>query len=309
MNDKHNQLMLLMIFTFLLFVLFCCALTAASGVEPECNSQTITIPLDTSTDTLAVQVLIEKFESTDYILRTDDEGHMMAIVPAFACYAQACAKLDGAAPILTEVLAGGTPTANGPSMVYSQQARVAAAIALEAIGPEAMVAWPTLAIMLHSPQERENIVALAVIRGIGPEAASLLTSVRTLLYAEDFHTRYWACRAVAAMGDAGEPAAADLCLLLMMDEPASVRRNACIALGEVAPGSQEADIAVRLLAEVLATDYSHPVQVEAKVALKKIFAFRARLGPGPNNPPDISPGFLDSGLDSDGDGVDGRAQN
>jgi HEAT repeat protein len=263
----NDQFFLLLILAILLIVLFGCAPANAQGpLGVDRGPQEITVPLAESTDTLAVQALIEKFDSPDVLIRTDDEGYMMTTVPAFACYAEACAKLDGAVPILRGVLADIHQS--------SYQRRLGAAIALEAAGPEAVEVLPLLEVMLERPDVRENIMALAIIRGIGPDAASLLSPVRTLLYAENLHVQYWACRAVAAMGDAGEPAVADLCLLLIMDSPASVRRNACIALGEVAPQSENVDIVIRLLAEVLVTDYSHPVQVEAKAALEKIFAYQ-----------------------------------
>jgi len=231
------------------------------------------VPLEKPADTIAVETLIAQFDSQDVILRTDADGCLMYAIPAFSCYAEACAKLDGCVPLLIDVL--GTPTDPNPPEgfipVVSPQARLAAACALEAVGPEAIQAEPLLRTMLETPDVRENIMALGIIRGIGPDAASLLGPVRTLLYAENFHVRYWACRAVASMGDAGEPAVADLCLLLMMDEPASVRRNACIALGEVAGCSVNLGPAVRVLEEIAADDYSHPVRVAARAALEKFF--------------------------------------
>jgi len=220
------------------------------------------VPLEKPADTIAVETLIAQFDSQDVILRTDADGCLMYAIPAFSCYAEACAKLDGCVPLLIDVF-------DDPAS--SEQKRLAAACALEAVGPDAMQAEPLLRLLLESPDVGDNIMALAIIRGVGPDAASLLSPVRTLLYAENFHVRYWACRAVASMGDAGEPAVADLCLLLMMDEPASVRRNACIALGEVAGCSVNLGPAVRVLEEIAADDYSHPVRVAARAALEKFF--------------------------------------
>jgi HEAT repeat protein len=265
----------------------------------------IRLDMNTPSDTLAVQALVEQFDSQDIVLRIDEDGCLRSTIPAFVHYAKACAKLDGAVPILIEVLASerwapgeAPPQFCGP--LYSEQARLAAAVALEEIGPAAMECDelpPLLGTLLESPSPSENIKALAIIRGIGPDAASLLSPVRTLLYAENFHVQYWACRAVAAMGDAGEPAVADLCLLLLMDSPASVRRNACIALGEVAGNSKDQDVAARILIIVAQQDYSYPVRVEARAALKKFYAALTPCpGPpriDPNNPPNISPGFVD----------------
>jgi len=252
-HDPFNQI------CFVGFVLGLILLLAALATGEE-----IVVPLTESTDTLAISALVEQFDSPDLIIRTDADGCMMTTIPAFACYAEACAKLDGAPLAMAKVLCGKSG--------YSEQSRTAAAVALEAIGPEAMVAEPTLRRLLASPQMRDNIMALAIIRGIGSDAESLLGPVRTLLHAENLHVAYWACRAVAAMGHQGEPAVADLCLLLMSDEPASVRRNACIALGAAAPGSENLDVAIRVLAEVLVLDFVHPVRVEAEGALKKIFS-------------------------------------
>ena len=225
------------------------------------------LPLSQPADTVAVEALIAQFDSTDILIRTDEDGCMMTAIPSFVAYAEAAAKLDGAAPILAEILAGETPD----GLPRSPQARIAASVALEAIGPEAMIAEPTLREMLASPLPRENIMALAIIRGIGPDAAPLLGHVRTLLHAENFHVSYWACRAVAAMGDAGEPAVGDLCLLLTTDQPASVRRNACIALKEVAGCSTHLQKVVQILIDVVEGDYSYPVRVEASAALEKFF--------------------------------------
>jgi HEAT repeat protein len=217
----------------------------------------IVIPEDQPSETIAVQLLIDQFDSQDYVVRTD----VYSVTPAFAIYAEAAAKLDGAAPMLAAVLADSE----------DPQVRLAAACGLEACGPKAIIAAPLLKTMLESPDSVDRIMACAIVRGIGPEAASLLSPLRTLLQAENFHVQYWACRAIAAMGDAGEPAVADLCLLLTTDQPASVRRNACIALGEVAGCSPDLDKVVEILEDVENNDYSHPVRVEATAALEKFF--------------------------------------
>jgi hypothetical protein len=229
------------------------AVTPSSGAE-------IQLGEGQPDDTLAIRTLVEKFDSPDVVIRTEPT---LVVQPAFVNYALACAKLDGAAPILAEVLAGGD---------YSQQARVAAAVALEAIGPDAIVAEPALRGMLSSPEEGENNLACGIIRGIGPDAVPLLPLVRALLNADSFHTQYWACRAIAAMGEDASDATGDLCQLLT-NQPASVRRNACIALGEVAVASPMVPEVVELLAKVAKEDPVAPVREAAEGAIKTIIGY------------------------------------
>ncbi|MHC4302787.1 MAG: HEAT repeat domain-containing protein, partial [Planctomycetota bacterium] len=197
-------------------------------------------------DLLAIEVLVEKFDSPDVVYRLDADGCVIGVQPAFVNYALAAAKLEGAASRMTAVLSGGGPApGQAPPALTEQrftwQQRVAAGCALEAIGPEAIVAEPVLREMLEGPRrckplpsDGEIILALGVIRGIGPDAAPLLEPVRRHLTHSNFHVRYWACRALGAIGEAASDATADLCDLLESDQPASVRRNACIALGQVA---------------------------------------------------------------------------
>lgn len=227
-------------------------ITAAGGSE-------IQLGPSQPDDTIAIRALVEKFDSEDIIIRTDP---LLVVQPAFVNYALACAKLEGAAPILAEVLDSG-----------SWQGRVAAAVGLEAIGPGAMVAEPVLRKMLTTPEEGENNLACGIIRGIGSDALPLLPLVRPLLNAESFHTRYWACRAIAAMGEEAGEATADLCQLLTSDQPASVRRNACIALGEVAMASPLVSAAIEKLEKVAKEDPSAPVREAAEGALSLLVRY------------------------------------
>ncbi|MHC4704404.1 MAG: hypothetical protein ACYTFQ_27955, partial [Planctomycetota bacterium] len=81
---------------------------------------------------------------------------------------------------------------------------------------------------------------------------------------------------------AASDATADLCDLLESDQPASVRRNACIALGQVAGCSPDFLRAVLILTELRDEDPCHPVRVEAEAALTRL------LGP-PTQPDDREP--------------------
>lgn len=214
-------------------------------------------------DSLAVWALVEEFDSEDVVWRYDP---VLIIQPAFVNYAISASKLDGAGPILTEVLAGVSPD----GLPYSWQERVAAGCGLEAMGSEAIVAEPVLREMLESDVRGEIVLALGIVRGIGPGAASLLEPVRAHLAASSFHTRYWACRALGAIGWRASDATADLCDLLRSDQPASVRRNACAALGRVAGCSPDLDRACFLLIHVAMNDQCQPVRVEAEAALEAL---------------------------------------
>ena len=264
-NDPDN--------VFFIFVLVIVAFILAVLVTaiPTAGAAEIVITDTTPNESIAAQALIDQFDSPDYIVRYEP---LFEVVPAFAIYAEAAAKLDGAAPLLTMVLAN-----DMDSLQYSKQARVAAATGLAACGPKAVVALPLLRRMMAPSCRGENIMALAVMQGIGPDAATLLEPARTLLYASDFHTQYRACRAIAALGDAGGPAVADLCLLLTTDQVASVRRNACITLREVARFSPDLDQVCEILMDVAANDTSHAVRSEAEEALKKFFGLPVD-GPG-----------------------------
>ncbi|MHC4296522.1 MAG: HEAT repeat domain-containing protein [Planctomycetota bacterium] len=224
----------------------------------------VTLDEHVPNDVVAIQALIGHFGDPGFIVRTEP---WLQVTPKFVAYAEAVAKLDGCVPLLAELLV----VPEVPDSDIGVQVRVAAAIALEAVGPDAIQANVVIRDMLRINSHRDNILACGIIRGIGPGAIDLLPELRTLLHSDNFHVQYWACRAIAAIGPDAHLAATDLCLALD-DGAASVRRNAAIALGEIGPGAtllMQAYIVEELM-EAL-DDYSHPVRVEVEAALQKMY--------------------------------------
>jgi HEAT repeat protein len=149
--------------------------------------------------------------------------------------------------------------------------RIEAAIALAKIGPEAIAAEPVLKEMLRGDDELNNALACGIIQGIGGRAVNLIDDISMLLPHENFHIQYWACRALGAIG----PLAHRKALVLgpmMMNEEASVRKNAAMALGNIALGCSAEDfrLVIWWLEFAAENDRCHPVREAAKEALNKL---------------------------------------
>lgn len=214
---------------------------------PACN---------TSKDLITIQALIDRFDDTEIIVTAKPWYQTR---PAFVDHAEAVAEFgDCAVDPLIKVLED-----------ENLQVRVAAAIALEAIGPASIEAQPQLEQMLQSDDDRTNILACGIIRGIGPDAAELVDLVVTHLDNENFHVQYWACRALGGIRYNATPAVEKLCELLKTGV-ASVRRNAALALGEIAKGLYDPSAVIQALEKVAADDYSYPVRSAARVASTKL---------------------------------------
>jgi HEAT repeat protein len=142
-----------------------------------------------------------------------------------------------------------------------------AMLALEALGPKAAPVVPQLAQLLErdNPDNRRHI--LSIFRAIGPGSKPALPAIRAKLFHDDFHTQYWACRAVGAIGAEAIEAAPDLRQLLRPNYTASARRNAAIALGLL--GSNLDERSVDALVTTL-RDRIHPVREEAARALGRL---------------------------------------
>ena len=205
----------------------------------------------------AVQALIDRFDDTEIVVRTEPWYDTR---PAFVDHAEAVAAFgDCAVDPLIVALEDENP-----------QVRVAAAVALEIIGPAAIKAKPLLEEMLQSDDDRTNILACGIIRGIGgPDAIELTDLVMTLLDNENFHVQYWACRALGGIGPRAAPAAAGKLIELLETGVASVRQNAAITLGNIAAGLEDKSAVIQAL-ERTTEDYSHLIRVAAEEALTKI---------------------------------------
>jgi len=213
---------------------------------------------DTSNDVVAIQALIDRFDDTEIIITTEPWYQTRL---AFVDHAEAVAEFgECAVDPLIKVLED-----------ENLQVRVAAAVALEKIGPAAIKASPLLREMLQSDDDRTNILACGIIRGIGPGALELVDLVIAQLDNENFHVQYWACRALGGAGSCAESATDELVELLETGF-ASVRRNAALALGKIyACRCDQAPIhVVAALERVIENDYSVPVKAAAKEALKNI---------------------------------------
>jgi HEAT repeat protein len=212
---------------------------------------------NTPNEVLAVQALIDCFDDTDYVFRVDP---VLETVPTFAIYAEAAASFGACAvDPLIEALGG------------SRQSRVAAAIGLEACGPLAIKARPELLKMFEN-DGRDSILACAIIRGIGPGAKEFVPQLTISLQADDFHVQYWACRALSSIGPDASPAAGAL-IEALHTGVASVRRNAAIALGNIAVNFDgKSKWAVIQALRQTQKDYSAPVRGAAKEALHKLGA-------------------------------------
>ena len=217
----------------------------------------IRLDADTPNEVLAVQALIERFDDTDYVFRTDP---LLEVVPAFAIYAEAAASFgECAINPLIQALDG------------SRQSRVAAAIGLAAIGPLAIKARPQLIEMLETGG-RDSILACAIIQGIGPDAKEFVPQLRLLLAADDFHVQYRACRALSAIGP-GAGSTAGALIVALREGVASVRRNAAIALGNIAVELDgKSKWAVIQALRQTQNDYSVPVREAAMEALRNLGA-------------------------------------
>jgi HEAT repeat protein len=102
--------------------------------------------------------------------------------------------------------------------------------------------------------------------GIGPEAKDAIPTVMKMLDSDDFHTQYWACRALGAIGSEASCATGKLAHLVTSGVT-SVRRNAAKALGNIGPSVGEEG--VHALLEGL-NDPNQPVKQQAVIALGKL---------------------------------------
>jgi len=215
-----------------------------------------TIDVSTSNDVLAVQGLIANFDSTEIITETEP---WVSTTPAFVTYAELAASYgDCAVDPLIEALG------------EEGQIRMAAAIGLEAVGPAAIKAKPQLVEMLESSSDLDNILACGIVRGIGSDAVELVLLLQKQLHNDNFHVQYWACRALSSIGPGASPAAGEL-IVALREGLASVRRNAAIALGNIAGELDgKSKWAVINALEQTTFDYSVPVREAAVEALTKL---------------------------------------
>jgi HEAT repeat protein len=107
-------------------------------------------------------------------------------------------------------------------------AQACALLAIEALGPEAISAAPTLIILLRDQQTSPG--AARALAALGPIAAPLLAKE---LAAPVRYVRYNAAQALGQMESAAQAAVPDL-VLALEDEDVQLRRHAARALGRIA---------------------------------------------------------------------------
>lgn len=198
--------------------------------------------------------------AVDRLIRAfDDRGEPRR--GGMVCYfaADAVGRLGArCVPVLTKLLSS-----------ENVQKRRCAGLALGRIGPEAEPAVDALTAMLLEDADKTRTIAIYALSRIGPKAGPTLPHLIRGLSHSDFHTQYWSCRAIAAIGSPGALEAVPKLIELVSEGNASVRRNAAAALGNIGPDVGER--AITPLIERL-DDPVHDVRRSSAIAL-------GRLGP------------------------------
>ncbi len=151
-----------------------------------------------------------------------------------------------------------------------RQRRVGASLVIMVLGPEAKDVLPTLIEALHTADlETRRPALMSAMLSLGVEAKPAMPLMMEFLGDEDFHTQYWACRVLGAIGAEAHVAAPAL-VDLLQHGVASVRRNAAAALGRIGPGSgpQALDALIRAL-----NDPIQPIREQAAIALGRLGDF------------------------------------
>jgi HEAT repeat protein len=155
-------------------------------------------------------------------------------------------------------------------------ARRAAAVALHAYGEEAKAAVPALVELLREEDAGTRREAMFGLMGIGPAAAAAVPELTKLLSSDNFHTQYWACRALGRIGAPAAKSAVPEMIRLMREGVASVRGNAAAALGAIGPAAGPEIVAP--LAAAL-KDPTHTVRKSAAVSLGLLGHFAQSAAP------------------------------
>ncbi|MCA9122487.1 MAG: HEAT repeat domain-containing protein [Planctomycetaceae bacterium] len=178
-----------------------------------------------SDDDMVIQGLLSRLDDAE--LRSDD-------VPVWAYAARALGQLGPkSAPQLIAKLSGDNRTG-----------RRAAAVALHDIKPPQKQAVPALIELLVQNEPETRIAAMYAIIGLDPKpAASAIPTLQVMLGSDDFHTQYWACRTIAAVGPPQALPTLDKLVELTASGVASVRSNAAEAIGIIGPAVGKRPIA------------------------------------------------------------------
>jgi HEAT repeat protein len=143
----------------------------------------------------------------------------------------------------------------------------AASTAIHRMGPPGKVAVPKLIEELQKNDPERRIAFIYALMGLGAEAEPAMPVLMVMLQSDDFHTRYWACRAIGRVGLPGAKQAVPALVHALDDMVASVRGNAAAALGILGP-----DVAVDAVQGLTKAvkDRLYTVRTSAVVALGKM---------------------------------------
>ncbi|MGQ9607233.1 MAG: HEAT repeat domain-containing protein, partial [Thermogutta sp.] len=135
------------------------------------------------------------------------------------------------------------------------------------IGAAGVPAVPRLIELLEKDDVRYRRTVIGALMSIGPAAAPAVPLLRKQLFSEDFHTQYWSCRALGAIGAPAALEAVPDLIDRLKNGAASVKRNAAAALGKLGPdiGAE----AVNALIEAV-EDPLQPIREQAIQALGRI---------------------------------------
>ena len=120
----------------------------------------------------------------------------------------------------------------------SQKTQVVSLRALVLLGPQAKPAAAPIAALASRTKPPMRWLALEALRDLGPASAGVQQTMLKLLDDDNFHTQYWACRVLGAIGSQAAKAAPAL-QKKAENGVASVRRNAIAALGDIGPAAGE----------------------------------------------------------------------
>jgi len=196
---------------------------------------------------LAVPALIKAMD--------DDGGRWQK--PNWILASQALGRYkEAAVPALMDLLKGDDPkqAAYGCLGIYE-------------IGPAGAPAVPRLIELLEKDDPRYRRAVIGALMSIGPASAPAVPLLRKQLFSEDFHTQYWSCRALGAIGAPAALEAVPDLVDRLKNGAASVKRNAAAALGRLGPDIGSG--AVHALIEAV-DDPIQPVREQAIQALGRI---------------------------------------
>ncbi|HUG68245.1 MAG TPA: HEAT repeat domain-containing protein, partial [Pirellulaceae bacterium] len=155
--------------------------------------------------------------------------------------------------------------------------RRAAAIALHDIQPPPKEAVPALVTLLIQNEPETRIAAMYAIIGLDPKpAASAMPSLHAMLDSDDFHTQYWACRTIAAVGAPEALTTVPKLIELTATGVASVRSNAADAIGLI--GASVGEGPIEPLTKMLG-DHNYVVRRAGVIALGRLGKLAAASAP------------------------------